>query len=126
MKKGAEQIAAQGIRGFVAMNLDAYLDSLTLDELPDAVGQSFNDRVSEAHDAFMRLADRPAAIGALLFGTRVDWVFGGEKPTIRWVNPLQWIGFSELEPAERFREFFDTNIKPRLEAGLGRIGALSS
>lgn len=126
IKKAAEQIGNQNLRGYVAVNLDSYLDSLTVERLSDAVGHSFNDRISQAHDALVRLADRPAVIGALFFGTRLVWEFGGEKPNMRWANPLQWISFSELEPEERFREFFQVHFTSRLNAGLDRISALLS
>ena len=127
MRKGATQIAQQGLRGFLAINIDGYLDSLPLDEgLAEAIGERFNESVSEAHRAFMQLTDRPAVIGVVLFGTRAAWVFGDPKATIRWTNPMQWVCFSELEPEERFRDFFVVHFAPRLEAGLVRVSALLS
>jgi hypothetical protein len=124
LRDGATQIASQNLRGFVAFDLDEYLDSLTLETLPEAVGASFNENIAAAHDALRTCGDRTAVIGVLLFGTRVAWVFDSEKPLIRWVNPLQWLGFSEVEPEERLREFFDVYFKPRLKAGFERINAL--
>lgn len=123
MRDGGDQIARQGLRGFLALNLDAYLDSLDITVAGEALGASFNRSVEAAHGELLRLTYRPI-IGVMILGNRVEWVFDEAKPSIRWTSPTQVLGFSELEPEERFREYFDTHFTPRLEAGLSRVAAL--
>jgi hypothetical protein len=126
MKEGGKQLAQQGMRGFVALNLDAYMDSLDSTAVGEDLGASFNASVAEAHRQMLRLNDRPAVIGVMLLGYRCDWLFGDGRPTLRWVYPFQVYAFSDLEPVDRFREYFETHFRPRLQDGLRTVLALVS
>lgn len=126
LKDGAGQIANQGMRGMLALSLDPWLDSLNTNGDPEAVGESFNLAVAEVHRLFERLGDRPAAIGAMLFGTRLGWTFECEKPAIQSSWPLQVVGFMDLESQGRFHDFFEVGLYPRVYNAVREVAALVS
>jgi hypothetical protein len=126
LKDGADQIARQGLRGMLALSLDPWLDRLDFDGDPEAVGKGFNLAVAEVHRLFERLTDRPAAIGGVLFGTRLGWSFEGERPAIQSSWPLHVASFSDVEPQKRFREFFEVKWYPRTQDAFQEVAELVS
>lgn len=101
------QLQASDLRGFVAVNLDAWITDLPADRTPETVGASFVEQLRGAHRTLGSAARKTSTMGALLFSHYSRWHFDAPEPELEFRVVTRTIGFSEDEEDERrFNEFF--------------------
>ena len=122
LRDAAQQLVGQQLRGFVALNLDPYLDQLRTDGDVEELGASFNSLLVEARRLIFEQGAKDALLGAFVFGNKIVWSFGDTKPRMTWHSPRQFLMFTENErEVEASREVFEP-LQARLENALVRIG----
>ena len=109
--------------GFVAFNLDNWIEEFIPVTDPEEFGKAFDSQVREAHKQIQAASERRALLGAFVFGTRNEWRFGDGKPQLVWQNPMQLIGFGDEGSREHpdFLAFFGP-LRERWEASMTELG----
>ncbi len=120
IEEGADQLEGQGLRGYVGVNVDAFLEGQLVGGSVEEVGHQFNERVARLHGLLPQLADEESALlGVVGLGTVVTWRFGGEVPEL---NLAQFVQFREFvnDAAERAEaEAFFDDLSRRVDEALG-------
>jgi hypothetical protein len=118
---------SQGLRGFVALSLDNWIEDLG-DDMKDAaaVGTRFNAQLMDAHRQLMKLSERPVLLGAFISINWSQWMAVEGRPYLQWSAPDQTLCFTENEEqVRRSREFFEP-ARVRWHQSLAEAAALVS
>jgi hypothetical protein len=120
--KAAEQATRNNIRSLVVLNIEALVEGIPADLDAESFGTVFNGRLKALHDQFDELDKFPHLVGALFTGIVGQWVFPKDaKPQLYFSTPSQLVGFTDVEPFPRFKEYFIDGFAPRFKNGLMEI-----
>jgi len=124
LRKATRQIETSTGTGFVAMNLDSWINDLGADNV-EGVGEQFNAQLQDAHREIAKVSGRDALRGVLVLANWSQWSFDGPKPQIEYRNPTQFIPFGdpEDENVAQCLDFMD-GVRARFDASLGEISRL--
>lgn len=113
--EAAEQIAASGMLGVVALNLDVLLLRHADGTGPEA---TLAERLQVVDTIESRMADRPQVIATMTFGRDSIWTFQGERPTVEISHTHRFTAHPKtLGDAAHAQDFFDrmtTRIQDRM------------
>jgi hypothetical protein len=76
------QLEEQSLRGFIAVNVDAFLADVPANRDPTEVGQAFDKAVARLHHLLPELATQRSVLGIMIIGAVAGWEFDGEKPRV--------------------------------------------
>ena len=125
IRKGAHQIRHQGMRGIVVLNVEHLINELPGNLSAAEYGECFNAKLVELHEYMDTMVRYPAVIAVLLTGIVGRWAFGADGSLdLHWSHPFQLVGFSDIEPAERFDQYFSQQFAPRYRNALKRVAAI--
>ena len=117
LSEAASQIAASGVRGIIATNVQQYLDVIVPeDQSIEARGQLFDEQRARLHGQFPYVFGKKHVIGLLLCGTAAEWSDEdtSRPPQLRisTFNQLVTIGDDKEEEAKLDALFapFDTAL----------------
>ena len=114
LRNGARQIKRQSLRGIVVLNVERLIHELPGGLDAAEYGVLFNEKLRGLQEQFDHLARYPSLIALVLTGLAARWTFPIRATAgLLWSTPFQCIGFSDIEPAERFEEFFVRQFAPR-------------
>ena len=88
--KAREQLEGQGLRGFIAVNVDAFLADVPANRDPTEVGQAFDKAVARLHNLLPELGRQRALLGIMIIGVVAGWEFDRDKPHV--FHPLIFQG----------------------------------
>lgn len=125
LREARRQIQRSTGKGFIAINMDAWVSTLKLGGNVDELGASFTEQVQAAHNHLHALSDNSGLLGYLLFGEWFDWALE-PSPRIEFHSPRQISCFTQddIEVA-RVREFFEPFLE-RQNNGLREVFGLVS
>jgi hypothetical protein len=113
-KKAREQIEQAGLRGYIAVNVDAFLGAVQPTGDPAIVGQAVDAGVDRLDRLLPEMASQRSLLGIMMIGAIAGWTFEGDLPRIS--HPLIFKGRSfgkNHEDLAAADELFN-----RLESGL--------
>lgn len=109
LSDAAGQIAAAGLRGIIATNVQEYLAVLPAEEAIQVRGDAFNRQVARLHGQFPYLFGKQHIVGMMLAGTVAEWSDQDESrpPQLRIAtyNQILTIANDDAEQAE-LEQFF--------------------
>jgi len=114
--KARKQLEKQRLRGFIAVNVDAFLERVPASGDPAAVGQAFDEAVARLHRLLPELAKQRCLLGIMIIGAVAGWEFDGDKPRV--FHPLIFQG-RPLEDDSQDRALVN-DLFNRLERGIER------
>jgi hypothetical protein len=126
MDEARGQIGGQGIRGMVLLDVSHLVDDVQPDLPAAEFGLVFTQRINAVRAAFHSLTPHPCVIGVISMGVIGRWMFDRGRPRLEWATPIQTTGFSDVEPTEKARRFFEDGYQPRLLTALERISRVAS
>ena len=125
IRDARHQLRDNGVRGFIALNLDSWANDLFVTVESEEYGRHFNRALEEAHHEFAKTPEEDFVMGALIYNHSIGWerAASGEL-TLRWAEGSQYVRFSE-DPKEEEKavEFFEP-LTARGYTGLKEAGAL--
>lgn len=114
-----KQLERQGLRGLIAVSVDAFLEGVPANGVPGDVGAKFDEGVTRLHRLLPDLATQRSLLGLLAIGRVVGWAFDEEKPRVFHPLIIQGRSFVEEQPEGAVVE----RLFHRLNDGIGhRIG----
>ena len=110
-RKAAEQIENQGLRGWVALNLDSLFGGVDYTQDEAIVLAAFSETFDSVNSALRRPTHKPHVLGFIIFGYVYSWhppLAGTNEPRLHWGTPFRWHGLAD-DPKEVafFYEFND-------------------
>ena len=108
-REGAEQIEREGLRGWIALNLDSRFAVVDYAQDEGSLLADFSKAFDSVNAALRRPAMKRHVLGFILLGYVYSWhppETGTTEPRLHWAAPLRWQGLTEM-PAEvaLFQEF---------------------
>jgi hypothetical protein len=116
LSHAADQIAASGIRGFIAVNAQEYLSAEAAlgDDLAEK-GAVFNHEVRRLHGHLPYIAKKPHVIGLIVCGTAVGWHrLPDGRPKTDLSSYFTMIGLADSPEDEAFASAFMGDLRDRL------------
>lgn len=124
LRDGARQIQKHTDHGFVAVNLDAWIEDLSGDDA-DAVGAQFERQLREAYERIAKVAKlKDHLMGVLVFGTWLRWHRSEGKRTLQWRNPFQFIGFTDSASEEAVFDEYFSGLRRAWEQNFSKLAKL--
>lgn len=100
-RHAVEQLQQQGVRGIIAVNVEAFMADLPFDVGGDARWAEFDARVKRLHALYPGLSQQDSLIGILAVGQLMGWVFGeGTVPHLHYPFLFQSQGFNGNQTAD--------------------------
>ncbi len=125
LRDAGHQLRAQSLRGIAVVNVESLIAGIPSSIDAETFGAIFNERLSDLHSRLLKLERYENVIGVMLTGIIAEWVFPASgKPQLFLAFPMQMIGFSDLEPEERFNEFWKVNVVPRMRNTMSLVSGL--
>ncbi len=121
-RKAEKQIATQGLRGWIALNLDRRFQSVqpTQDEAERI--QSFNAAFDSVRDALRRPAAKDHVLGFILFGYIFAWSESSSGlPRLDWAPPVRWQALVDDPGEARLFQQFGDSLHARWECRVETI-----
>lgn len=110
--EAAEQLAANGLQGFVVVNVDLLLKAGRGIPGPEA---TLAERIQVVNAIEERMADRTHVLGTFTLGRDCIWTFAGERPSAAVSHSYRFTVHPRADGDEaRGREFFDS-LMARIE-----------
>jgi hypothetical protein len=104
----ARQLRNHGVRGLVAVNMEAFLEDLSVAEATvEEAGKQFTARVGALNTLLEKVSAKAGVVGVLGMGTVVEWQPEAKPPNLdlRWFFQLRLVSDDRLEN-ERLEAFF--------------------
>jgi len=120
-RAAAKQIEDQGLRGWIALNLDSRFASIDYDQTDDNLTQEFEATFDSLASALRRAALKPQVLGFMLFGYLYSWrppVEGTTAPRLHSAPPMRWHRLvdepADIELFEQFTSHWSDRMMVRL------------
>ena len=124
LRDGAGQIQKHTDHGFVAVNLDAWIEDLSGADA-DAVGTQFEQQVREAYGRIAKVAKlKDHLMGVLVFGTWLRWQRVEGQRTLQWRNPFQFLGFADSSSDEAIFDEYFSGLRRAWEHNFSQLAKL--
>lgn len=91
--RAREQLEEHGLRGLIAVNVDAFLEGVPASGDPALIGAAFDQGLDRLHRLLPALAEQPCLVGIAMIGAVAAWDFAGDKPGIAHPMIFQARGF---------------------------------
>jgi len=118
--KARQQLEQHGLRGLIAVNVDAFLQGVPAIGNPDEIGERFfNPAVARLHLLLPDLAKQQALLGIFMVGEVADWSFDGDKPRLAHSLIFQGRTFVDYQQDQQSAAVVDETFN-RLEEGIGK------
>lgn len=124
-RNAAEQIQQVGLRGWIALNLDARFDAIAYSQPEVMRLDEFDATFDSVASALRRPASKLHVLGFILFGYIVGWhspQVDGEAPRLHVIPPMRWIGLSDDEGEARLFNDFTKEWSARMTKRLQVLG----
>ena len=123
VKKAAEQINGTGLRGWIAINLDARFRSISANQSREALFRAFDNTFDSVNQAFRSQYENSDVLGFMLYGYTFGWRVDQDVPQLKAVVPVRWVRWTDDGANELFFNDFADAWDGRLAARLNRFYA---
>lgn len=107
LKIAAGQIKGAGVRGFAAVNVDAFFEGLVLADQLQEKGEAAATRFASLRGYQVKYLQEPAVLGILGFGSVFGWDLAPRPPRLAQSNFMQLRGIPDDQAGEiLFNKFF--------------------
>jgi hypothetical protein len=97
-RDAAKQIAGEGLRGWIALNLDSRFARISGGQPEDTLLRDMEAVFDSVGRALRRPAGKPHVLGFMLFGYVIDWqppTPGEDAPRLHFSPPMRWYALTE-------------------------------
>ena len=123
-REASKQLVDSGRRGYVAVNLDNWIEEPLHSEDPEEVGKQFETELREAYRALAKASSREAIRGAMIYANWNKWDFSGKRSRFALRSAEQTLALTDEENDEQQAlEFFESE-KARLRNSFHEISLL--
>lgn len=123
LRKAAQQLRRNNLRGFVALSVDPWIPDLSGSTIED-VGEQFNDQLARAHAIIQDQSEKSAVLGAIIFGHWSRFEFSNGMPRLIWREPIQTYSFVEDEAELTSFVELHVGMRNRYENAVRELGHL--
>ena len=121
VKKAAEQIGGTGLRGWIAINLDARFRSISVSQSREDLLPEFDNIFDSVSQSFRSQYENSDVLGFMLHGYTCGWKADEAVPQLKIATPVRWVRWTDDPANELFFNDFADAWYGRLEALLNRF-----